>query len=54
MEENESERILIVEIENYSIYKQTDNPYGNGYELYKNDKFIGAWDTLDGLFRQNN
>ena len=53
MEETKIEKILITKIENYSIYKQINNPYGNGYELYKNNKFIGSWDTLDGLFRQD-
>lgn len=43
----------ICKFENFEIKKQINNEYGNGYELYFNGKFIGAWDTLESLFGLN-
>lgn len=42
---------LLFELDNIQIKKQSNNfEYGNGYELYVDGKFRGAWDTFEQMF----
>ena len=44
------EEEVIIEYDYIKICKQLNNPYGNGFNKYYKDKFIGSWDTIEQIF----